>query len=140
MRVAIHQPHYMPWLGYLRKMRDADIFVYLDNALYTKSVINRNRILINGKEHWLTVPIMNINRSTQPIKEIKVSWERKWNLKHLRILLSSYCEGIRTKKKEIEEFYLAEHELLIDWDVRSIELLRHAFGIKTPILFELISK
>jgi len=136
MRVAIHQPHYMPWLGYLRKMREADIFVYLDNALYTKNVINRNKILINGKEHWLTIPVASTNRSTQSIKKIKVNWERRWNVKHFRILLSSYFESMHTKKKDIEKFYVAEHELLIDWDVRSIEFLCHAFGIKTPVLFE----
>ena len=29
MLVAIHQPHYLPWLGYLQRMRQADLFIDL---------------------------------------------------------------------------------------------------------------
>jgi len=137
MKVAIHQPAYMPWLGFLRKMRDADIFVYLDNALYTKNVINRNRVLINGEEHWLTIPVVTKGKyAVQPIREVRANWEKKWTVKHFRTLLCNYADGMRTRRKEIEEFYAAEHELLIDWDVCSVELLRQPFGIKTPIAFE----
>ncbi len=137
MKVAIHQPSYMPWLSFLRKMRNADIFVYLDNALYTKNVINRNRVLVNGEEHWLTIPVVTKGKyAIQPIKEVKANWEKKWNIKHFHTLLYNYAKSMCTKRKEIEDFYAAEHELLIDWGVRSTELLRRAFGIETPIVFE----
>ncbi|MCK4792816.1 MAG: WbqC family protein [Desulfobacteraceae bacterium] len=137
MKVAIHQPAYMPWLRFLRKMQDADVFVYLDNALYTKNFINRNRILINDKEHWLTVPVLIKGKyAIQPIREVKTNWQKKWNIKHFRTLLYNYPEGMRMNNKEIEDFYANEHELLIDWNIQSTELLRRAFNIKTPILFE----
>ena len=32
MLVAIHQPHYLPWLGYLQRMAQADLFVVLDHV------------------------------------------------------------------------------------------------------------
>ena len=36
MIVAIHQPDYLPYLGYFYKMSRADVFVYLDDAQYSK--------------------------------------------------------------------------------------------------------
>ena len=34
MIVAIHQPQFMPWLGYFDKMDQADLFVRLDTVQY----------------------------------------------------------------------------------------------------------
>jgi hypothetical protein len=37
MIVAIHQPQYLPWLGYFGKMLTADVFCYLDTVQYKKN-------------------------------------------------------------------------------------------------------
>lgn len=56
--VAIHQPNYLPWLGFFSKMVQADVFIFLDDAQYTKnSYINRTRILCDGVAKWLTIPV-----------------------------------------------------------------------------------
>ena len=34
---AIHQPQYLPWLGYFDKLLAADVFVYLDDVQYVKN-------------------------------------------------------------------------------------------------------
>lgn len=140
MIVAIHQPHYMPWLGYLRKMKDADLFVYLDKTDYTKNYfINRNKILINDEKRWLTVPVLTKGRIGQAIKDVEVNWNRptcEWNDRHCRTLLQNYSKCIRDKQEKIKEFYDFKGKLLIDWCIRSVELLRQAFGINTPIIFE----
>ena len=36
MKVAIHQPHYLPWLGYFAKWAAADLFILLDVVQYEK--------------------------------------------------------------------------------------------------------
>jgi hypothetical protein len=36
MTVAIHQPNYIPWLGFFHKMKNSDIFVLLDNVKHSK--------------------------------------------------------------------------------------------------------
>ena len=41
--VAIHQPHYLPWLPYLDKADSCDIFVYLDNVQFQKRGFQNRR-------------------------------------------------------------------------------------------------
>jgi hypothetical protein len=58
MIVAIHQPNFLPWLGYFYKMMCCDVFIVLDDAQYTKNgFINRNRIKTPQGELWLTIPV-----------------------------------------------------------------------------------
>jgi len=45
MLITIHQPQYLPWLGYLDKIDKADVFVILNNVQFKKNEWqNRNRI------------------------------------------------------------------------------------------------
>ena len=57
MILAAHQPHYLPWLGYLYKMATCDVFVHLDDVQYKKREFqNRNRIRTHAGPKWLTAP------------------------------------------------------------------------------------
>lgn len=52
------QPYIFPYIGYFQLMYVADVFVVYDNIEYTKKGwINRNRILVNGKDEYLTLPL-----------------------------------------------------------------------------------
>ena len=56
--VAAHQPHYLPWLGYLAKIAAADLFVVMDDLQYeAQNFQNRNRVKVNNGAAWLTVPL-----------------------------------------------------------------------------------
>lgn len=58
MKAAIMQPYFLPYLGYFQLAAMVDQFVIYDNIKYTKKGwINRNRILTDGKEHIITIPI-----------------------------------------------------------------------------------
>src|SRR5450755_4427632 len=68
MRLAIMQPYFMPYIGYFQLINSVDEFVVYDNIEFTKKGwINRNRILVNGKDDYITVPLkkgsdyLNIN-------------------------------------------------------------------------------
>lgn len=138
MRVAIHQPHYMPWLGYLRKMREADVFVYLDEAAYTKNgFVNRNRIRIDGKDRWLTVPVLTKGRTGQAIKDVEVNWDADWTKQHYHALLYNYGRKTEALENGLSIFYFwKRYRRLIEWDIASVDLLKIAYGIETPIIFE----
>src|SRR5690606_18130129 len=69
MRLAIMQPYFCPYIGYFQLMNAVDKFVVYDNIQYTKKGwINRNRILMNGKDQLFSLPVkkdsdyLNINQ------------------------------------------------------------------------------
>ena len=61
MIVAIHQPDFMPWLGFFRKLARADTWIVLDHVLNsTRDAAfwgRRVQLLVNGSPHWLSVPL-----------------------------------------------------------------------------------
>ncbi len=70
MIAAIHQPNFLPWIGYFHKIKNADIFVFLDDVQFTKNgFTNRNKIKTAQGEHWLTLPIIQAGKFKQNINE-----------------------------------------------------------------------
>lgn len=89
MIVAIHQPQYLPWIGYFHKMLKADAFCYLDNVQYKKNEWqNRNRIKTSRGWQWLTVPVEY--RFPQRINEVRINNSTAWGRKHLQALTTNY--------------------------------------------------
>ena len=89
MKCAIMQPTYLPWSGYFHLIKTVDTFVFLDDAQYSKnSWHNRNRILMNGKEQWITVPIKQ--RYGQELNQVIVHNEVHWQKKHSNMIRATY--------------------------------------------------
>lgn len=58
MKIGIMQPYFLPYIGYFQLLNAVDKYVIYDNIQYTKKGwINRNRILQNGKDLLITVPV-----------------------------------------------------------------------------------
>lgn len=64
MRIAIMQPYVMPYLGYFQMVAAVDEFVLLDDVNFIKKGwIHRNRILLNGEPHGITIPIAGMSQN-----------------------------------------------------------------------------
>ncbi len=91
MIVAIHQPNYLPWLGYFYKIAHCDTFVFLDNVQYSKGgFANRNRIKTPQGESWLTVDVLTKNRQGQLIKDVEINNNAAWGSNHRKSLVQNY--------------------------------------------------
>jgi hypothetical protein len=58
MKLAIMQPYFFPYIGYFQLISSVDQFIVYDNIKYTKKGwINRNRLLLNGKDAVFSLPL-----------------------------------------------------------------------------------
>ena len=87
--VAIHQPNFLPWLGFFYKMLKADLFVFLDNVQFSKnSYQNRVRIKTSQGQQWLTIPVFH--SFGQLTNEVQINNKENWREKHLKTLEMNY--------------------------------------------------
>ncbi|MFA5300755.1 MAG: WbqC family protein, partial [Lutibacter sp.] len=58
MKIAINQPFTFPYIGFYQLVSVVDKFIFYDDVAFMKqSWINRNRILINGKDSYFTIQL-----------------------------------------------------------------------------------
>lgn len=137
MIVAIHQPESFPWLGFFHKMHLSDVFVILDTVQFEKNnVQNRNKILVNGKSSWLTLPVVDHSLDTK-IKDIKINWsDKKLSKKHLQTIKQNYLKHPYFDDifKELSKIYESKTVSLADFNTQIILLFKEKLGIKTKII------
>ena len=102
MRVSIHQPNFLPWIGLFHRIYLSECFVIFDHvqAMGGKSWLSRNRILIGGQKRWITMPVRKTGRFGQRINEVEINYETNFLEKHLRTLELNY-----KKAKFFDEFF-----------------------------------
>ena len=135
MIVTIHQPQYLPWLGYFDKIDKADIFVILDNVQYKKNEWqNRNRIKTADGWQWLTVPVLY--KFPQKINEVRINNGVDWRRKHLNALSMNYAKSpyLNEYRYFFEDTYLKEWEYLVDININFIEFFIQTIGMDTKTL------
>jgi len=134
MIVTIHQPQYMPWLGYFDKMEIADHFVLLDSVQFKKNEWqNRNRIKTVQGAQWLTVPVSYDFPAR--IDEVATNDRANWRHKHWQALTTNYgpASGWEGANSSLQVLYDIAYERLVDINVAGIEWLRAQLGISTPM-------
>jgi len=138
MNIAIHQPQYLPWLGYFDKITDAQSFVFLDNAQFTKGDYqNRNRIRTRDGWIWLTVPVITKGRFGQSLNEVQINNKVRWQHKHWQGLKINY-NGAKYFKEHIpflDAVYFKRWERLVDLNVFIVKYILSYLGIERKIYF-----
>lgn len=139
MIVSVHQPQYLPWIGYFDKIKKSDIFVILDNVQYKKREYqNRNQIRTKDGSLWLTVPVKTKSKYFQKIKEVEIDNTASWNQKHWQSIVSNYskAEFFNKHRNFFDEVYKNNWIKLIDLNLHIINYMIEVFDIKTVIHFE----
>ncbi len=135
MIVSVHQPHYLPWTGYIDKIDSADVFVLLDTVQFEKNGWqNRNRIKTSGEWTWLTVPVLH--RFGDTVADIGLDIRTSWARKHRAALATWYGKAAyyREYASYLDDFYSGKWERLCPLAEENLRFLLDAFGVKTPVV------
>ena len=136
MKIAIHQPNYLPWIGYFDKLDQVDKFVLLDTAIHSKSeFINRNKIKTPQGSLWLTVPLKN---KEKPINELQIASYLNWQSSHWKAIESNYKKSAfwKTYCDGFQKIYGVKWENMATLNNTLIKYIKGLLNIKTEILLE----
>lgn len=136
--LVILQSNYLPWKGYFDLMAASSEFVVFDEVQFTRrDWRNRNRIVLGGQLHWLTVPVQFKGKYLAPINEIEVAG-KDWAEKHWTTIRHAYAKAPYFAKigKVLEETYADAAELthLSDINALFLERLAGLLGIEARLV------
>ncbi len=131
MKCAIMQPTFLPWIGYFDLIDQVDTFVFFDDVQLTRrSWQVRNRILSNGNEALISLPIVKSPQSTK-IYEAQLLIDDTWINKFINTLNHSYAKA--PYKNDILDILsvdtLKKHENLADMNIEIIEQITRLLNL-----------
>ncbi|MEF3280984.1 MAG: WbqC family protein [Elusimicrobiota bacterium] len=138
MILSAHQIHFMPGLRFFSKMRQSDLFVFLDDVQYEKREFqNRNKIKTSYGFQYLTVPVITKGRFNQIIKDVEINNSYNWKTEHLKAIEINYAKAKYFYKyfPELVKIYNSDYNKLIDISLKLIDFFRKHLNIKTPFVF-----
>ena len=94
MKIVIHRPYFIPWMGYFSKLAFADKFIITDNEYFSKrAYIDRTKIINSqGEIMWLGLPV-----------------GQNYNLPCNKIILNEKCNPELICKKIKHSYAKAKH-------------------------------
>ncbi len=134
--VTIHQPDFLPWLGFFDRWRKSDLYVVLDDVQFLRrGWHHRDKIKTASGEAWLTVPVQKKGKFEQTIAEALIDDERDWRRKHLNAIEAAYkkTRNFLTVFPVIEKIYEANHKLLVDLNLDLLRYCAQELYIETPL-------
>lgn len=137
-KIAIMQPYIFPYIGYFQLMNAVDTFIILDNVQYiNRGWINRNRILINGRDNLFTFSLKKDSRDkmiseryfSDEFKKEKEKFFLKIHCAYAKAPYYQECESLLRdcmgyQSKNVPEFI-----------VYTLQRLCSYMGINTHIVF-----
>ncbi len=121
MKVAVHQPNYLPWLGYFAKIAHADVFIFLDDVQLPqgRSYVHRTKIHSPTGGTWLSAPIRREER--QIIKDVQFAHE-DWRRRHQATWFHTYRKApfFRPVMDLVDSIFAFETNNLAQFNVHAV--------------------
>lgn len=131
------QPYFFPYIGYFQLINAVDKFIILDDVNYIKKGwINRNRILLNGKDYLFTIPCEKISQN-KLINEVEVIKDEKAVNKFLKTINNSYSKAPYFSEvfELVEGVFKFDKVLISELAYGSITSVLNFLGIEKNIVF-----
>jgi hypothetical protein len=90
--VVISQPQLLPWPGFFELVASADIYVHLDDALFSRGgFINRVQIKHPSGSKWMTIPLQG-KGSFERICDLTAAG-KDWKRRHRELVVQSLAQA-----------------------------------------------
>lgn len=138
MIVTIHQPDFIPWLGFFDRWAKSDLYIILDDVQFLRrGWHHRDRIKTKNGLAWLTVPVKTKGKYQEQIKNIEIDNSNNWKRKHLETIRIAYAQSPLFSDIFclLEKVYAKEKRFLVDLNMELLDLMAGQFEIKAPRRF-----
>lgn len=135
---AIHQPQYLPYLGFFHKVRHCDIFVVMDSIQFERRGLqHRNKVKTSKGEQWLTVPVMHRSREEETIDSMAINNQLPWSRKHWNTIQTNYARSPYFDKyaPELQTILNKKWTNLCKLDMELLQWVMHQLEINKPIVY-----
>lgn len=137
--VVIHQPDFLPYLGFFDRLRDADLFILLDTAQFvdgtSRAWTHRDRIKTAAGEKWLTLAVQKHPHGTS-IRDIRLA-EGDWRQRNLALIRENYRHAPFFAEiwPQLQALYATPGERLLDLNLAALTFAMAALGLEVPLRF-----
>lgn len=125
----IMQPPYLGWLGFWDMADQADVVIIDDlAAVAPQTWQTRNRIRgRDGNTVWLSIPVHA--KWGQPLKEVRVANEHRWQEKHRRAIHAAYSHA-----PLFEDWMPTHRQHLTQTTEHALRLIAYRLGVNTRMM------
>lgn len=143
MTATIHQPDFMPWFGFFRKIARSRTWILLDHTRNNPRDASfwgrRVRFLVGGKPHWISLPLVKDSNSGQgvPINEIRLNTaDTRAFGKSKRTIQLAYANTPFFDEwfPVVEEYFDSDASLLIDRNMQFIRQVLKRLDLQTEVI------
>jgi hypothetical protein len=137
MKVAIMQPYFLPYIGYFQLVNAVDTFVIYDNIEFTKKGwIHRNRLLVNGSDDYLTLPLKKDSDFLPVNQRVLATTFASDKIKMLRKIKELYIKAPQFKViyPMFETIVNSNESNLFHFIFNALQVINDYLEIKTKII------
>ena len=136
MKMAMNQPYFFPYIGYFQLVASVEKFVFCDDFNFIKNGwINRNRVLIDGKVRYITVPLCGAS-AFKKINEVIIDNKPYSSTKILESLRHSYSKAPYFKPVSdlLLQTFSGDEYLVSELAKKSVVNVAQYIGLKTEFV------
>lgn len=130
MKVTVHQPNFLPYMGFFEKILASDVFVVYDTAQFSRDGFqHRNSILLNGTKVLCSLTVGTATAWHLPIKDVPICDDRK-----TRAIWKTICQAYQKApyfalyRDAFESLFHSHPENLCDFSLQIIQLVLDCLG------------
>lgn len=137
--VVIHQPDFIPYLGFFHRFLDADLYLVLDDVQFvngtSRAWTHRDKIKTFKGVRWLSISVKKMPRDTL-INQVELSDAVDWRSAHIRLLEANYRDSPFYEEimPSLRSLYAEPARRLVDFNLCSIRMLMSLLDVERPMV------